>query len=565
MDDERRLIVGSAIGVTIYLALIPLLVLVYASLKPEGTLPFEAEPLVLDNYFTLFTDPSLVRVLANTALYVAGSLLIGLPIGAATAWLIERTDLPHRHTIYVLLFLPMAVPPMVTTIGYVLLFGPRSGLVNVYLRALVGSTQPSGPFDMFSLGAMIVLTGLLIVPSLVLMIGPVLRAMDPALEEAAATSGAAPLEALRRITLPLSIPGLSSAAIYYCIILIEILEIPLLIGLTVDIPVLSTYVYILTQGQAVLPKYALASAVGVIGLVVGAGLMFVYFRVTRGAPERFAVVTGKGYRARRWALGRWRFVAFSLIGLYVVFMIVLPAFALVWASLLPFWQLPSAQAFATLTLSNYTTLFGDPSAQRAYLNSLLLFVGAASGAMLLATLISWAVVRVKARGIEWLDVIAFLPLAIPSIVFALALLLLYLGTPLHGTLLVLIIAHTTRYLPFSVRSMSAAQLQIHRELEESASTSGAGTATVLGRIVLPLLMPSFVNGWLWVASHSMRDFAFPLMLTQGGTVFATFLFFAWTQGLLGRASAAAVVLTLTTVAIVALSRWYTIRKWGAEA
>src|SRR5205807_1057920 len=112
----------------------------------------------------------------------------------------------------------------------------------------------------------------------------------------------------------------------------------------------------------------------------------------------------------------------------------------------------------------------------------------------------WFAVRGKGRTARCLDVLAFAPLAIPGIVMALAILLLYIRTPLYSTIWIIVLAHVTIFIAFGTRAMNGALLQIHPELEHAAMASGAPWATALRKILLPLLWPHFLNGWLWVVA-----------------------------------------------------------------
>jgi iron(III) transport system permease protein len=191
----------------------------------------------------------------------------------------------------------------------------------------------------------------------------------------------------------------------------------------------------------------------------------------------------------------------------------------------------------------------------------ILVLAASTGTVLLATLISWVVVRDKGRWVRWLDMIAFLPRTIPGIVIALAIFLTFLRTPLYGTIAILVLAHIINYMPFAVRSIHATLLQLDPELEEAARTSGAGTLATFSLIVLPLLRPALLNSWLWVAAHSVRDFTYPLMLaTTGNIVVSQLLWQVWERGFLERASAMAVMLILSLIILALPARYMSTRN-----
>jgi iron(III) transport system permease protein len=184
-------------------------------------------------------------------------------------------------------------------------------------------------------------------------------------------------------------------------------------------------------------------------------------------------------------------------------------------------------------------------------NTVALVLTAATLSMALAAIVAWVVVRSQARGAGGLDVLTFMPTAMPGILVALALLLFAIGTPLQGTVWLIAIGHLIRYLPFATRTMHAGVLQIQKELEEAGRVSGAGGLNVFRRIVVPLVTPALVNGWLWVAAHSLRDVTFPLMLVSGtNTVIGMLLWEYWARGQVTEASATAVFLVVVLVLLV---------------
>jgi iron(III) transport system permease protein len=532
---------------TAVLVLGPLLVLVRTSLTPADSFPLDTWAVTLENFVAAYGSPATLRIALNTIWYAAGTVLLALALACAIAWLTERTDLPGRTAIRVLMFATMTVPPLALAFGWILLLNPNNGAINVLVRGLLGLED--SPFDVYSLEMMIFVSAIGLVPTMFVMLCGVFRNMDPQLESAATVLGVGRLQALRRITLPLLSPGILSVVIYMLMIMVQAFETPLAIGLTAKVPVLSTRIYLLTQPEARAPAYGLAAAFG-IGLLVLAGLLlWGYFRATR-VGERFRVVTGKGFRPRRLALGRWRLVALAGVGLFFMLKLA-PLLLLLWTSLLPFYRVPSLELLGNLSLANYASVLGRSATQRAVLNTIVLMFTSATLTMLLASLISWFAVRGKGRTARCLDVLAFAPLAIPGIVMALAILLLYIRTPLYSTIWIIVLAHVTIFLAFGTRAMNGALLQIHPELEHAAMASGAPWSTALRKILLPLLWPHFLNGWLWVVAHSMRDLTMPLMLmSTSSLVVSSAIWQLWGVGQVPAASALIVLMTLGLLALV---------------
>ncbi|WP_293860951.1 iron ABC transporter permease [uncultured Alsobacter sp.] len=540
-----RTTVWLVVAVVAVLVCGPLVVLAVSALTPAGLLPFEARGLTLDNLVGVVANPDLGRLLANTALYAAGSMALGTTMALVLAWLTERTDMPGAVVVRTVFFAWMAVPPAVLGFGWILLINPGNGVLNVWSRALLGAE----PFTIYSMWALIVTTSFSVTPTAYVMIAGLFRNMDPQLEDAGLIHGARSRTVARVITLPLLAPGLLSVGIYMLIAVVQAFELPLIVGLTARIPVLSTRIFLLSSPDAGVPNYGLAASFGLVLLVLAAVLMWGYFRIV-GAGEKYRVVGARGFRARRIWLGRWRVPAGLGAGCLLVVM-AMPVLILVWTSFLPFYQTPGPQALAQLTLANYRELLTSEAVRRAALNTGLLVLSSSTLVVLLAGLVAWISVRGRGPLARAADVLSFAPAAIPPVVMAVAILLLYLRTPLYGTMAVLVIGHVTIYLAFGTRSLSGALVQLNRDLTDAALVCGANGPTMLRRIVVPLLRPQLVNAWLWVLAHSARDLTIPIMLMTANTmVVSSVLWTMWDIPNLPGAAALATLLVVVLVVVV---------------
>jgi len=554
---QPRIVLPILTLVTVVLVAGPLIVLVHTSLLPPGTLPLSGSALTVANYVEAFGRSDTYLLIRNTLWYAGGSVALAVLLATSFAWLVERTDLPMRGAVHALMFSWMAVPPLVMAFGWILLLNPNNGALNIALMALFGLAD--SPLTIYSMWTMIAITGLSLVPTTFVMVSNILRNMDPQLENAATAAGADRLTVLRRITLPLLSPGILSVGIYLFMVMVQAFDVPLAVGLTAGVPVLSTRIFVLTSGEDGMPSYGLSAALGVVLMAIAVLLMWGYFRSIR-MGERFRVVTGKAFRPRRLALGRLRPAMAALIAVYFAIMC-LPLLALLWTSLLPYYQTPTAGALASLGLGNYRDILAQPVVHQALGNTVALVLADATIVMLLASLISWYSVRNYSRIGRWLDMLAFLPIAVPNIVIAMAIMVLYLRTPLYGTLAILILAHVSIYIAFGSRTMNAALLQIHQELENAATVSGAPWATTLRRIVLPLLWPQFLNGWLWVVAHAARDLTVPLMLmSTGNLVVSSLLWLMWEHPNVPGAAALAMLMVGALMTMVVTVRHFGLRR-----
>ncbi len=525
----------------------PLLMLVRASVAPANTLPLETARVTLAHFVTVFASPETLQLVTNTLLYALGSVSIGVAVATLLAWLTERTDMPLKTTVRVMMFSWMALPPLVLGFGWILLINPGNGALNALARSWFGLSGPL--FTIYSFWSLILITALSVVPTAYVMIAGLLRNMDPQLETAASVHGASGLTVARRVTLPLLTPGLFSVGIYMIMMVVQAFDLPLVIGLTARIPVLSTRVYLLSLPDNGLPNYGLSSAFGVVLLAAATLLMWAYFRTVQ-AGEKFRTVTGRGFRPRRVRLGRLRHAALLAPALYI-FIMALPVLILMWTSLFPFYRLPSLDALPQASLANFDRVLASGLVQRALGNTLILVAASATGVMLLGSLIAWVSVRNPGRLGRVLEGLSFAPTAVPPVVMVMAILVLYIRTPLYGTVALLVLGHLTIYLAFASRTMASALVQLHKELGDAALVSGASWFTTFRRIILPLVRPQLANGWLWVAAHSARDLTIPLaLMTSANVVVASALWLMWDFPDLPGAAAVATILVAALLLVV---------------
>jgi iron(III) transport system permease protein len=134
---------------------------------------------------------------------------------------------------------------------------------------------------------------------------------------------------------------------------------------------------------------------------------------------------------------------------------------------------------------------------------------------------------------------------------AVATLLAYLRTPLYGTVWIIVLAQVTVALPFGARMMNGALMQVHKELEQAAAASGAKWFTSLRTILLPLLLPHFLNGWLWTAAQSTRDLTIPFLLqTTDNMMISPALLQLWNTPDYPGAAALSVLMIFASMAVV---------------
>ena len=561
---REHLVIVLAILLTVWLVLVPLATLIIFSFRLGN--PWDPGGFTLEHYASAYSDPQTYSMFFNTALLAGFSTALSVALATLFAFLTERTDMPFRNVAWGLILVPMAIPGLLFAVSWTFLLSPQIGLFNVWMRnvlGFLGVETATGPLNIYSLWGMVLLEGLRGVTTTFLIMVGAFRAMDPSLEEAARVAGASGRRTFFGIFIPLLTPAILGATMYSFMTHLESLEVPLIIGLPARIHVFPTYIFYTTQRYTP-PEYGLSAALGATFLLVSILLVYLY-RYAMRQEGRFATITGKGYRPRVVALGKWRYAALSVFLLYFGLTIAAPSFVLFWSSLLPVYMTPSWELLSDLTLDHYRAIFTDSDVLDATVNTIVVALSAATLTMLLSLVVAWVILRKRFRGRTVLDAVTFLPHALPGVIVAIAFLFLYLQPPLsslhlYGTVWIIVLGLTVSYIAFGSRSMTAALAQVHVELEEASHVSGAKWLTLMRRIVLPLVLPAFIGGWIWVASHSLRNFSVPLILaTRENWLLSVVMWHTWEDGDPGQTAALGVLLIVALGVLTVGGRWLVAR------
>ncbi|MCW2538528.1 MAG: hypothetical protein JWN95_253 [Frankiales bacterium] len=554
----RSVVSTITILVLLYLVLGPLIMLVLTAFEDTSggvviTPPF---PWTSQNFIDVFTDSQTYSVLWTTVEFSVGALLFAFVVSLTFSWLIERTDLPARNTVFVFVVAPQGIPGVISAIAWSLLLNPTNGFVNLVLRSVIHSKSTTGPLNVYSLPWMILVQGMALVPLTFLLVTASLRGMNASLEDAARTSGSGFGTIVRRVTLPLLKPAIIGALVYEFVTVVEAVDIPLILGVPGHVTVLSTQIYNASHPPIGLPNYGVGSTYGGFLLILALLPLIAYNRVV-GDSGSYVTVTGKTFRPKTQKLGKWKPLAMLFAWGYIFVAFVLPLAILIWASIQPYISTVSKEAIKRSTLGSYRkTLSGDLFIT-ALKNTLILGLSAALGSMVLAVLVSWIIVRSRSR-LRWMaDVLAFLPHAIPGVVIGLATLLMYLLLPLpiYGTIWIIVIAMGTQYVSLGTRLTTGGIAQIQRSLEEAAEASGARGWQVWWRVLLPLLRPVFLNGFLLVFLASIQNLTLPLMLySTGNLVMSSLIYTRWDYGDATGTAVLSVVMTAITIVAALLLR-----------
>lgn len=502
--SARNLVVLGTAAAIAYLGLVPLGYLLWKTFTHGGALS-------LANVRDAYSTSGIGSMALNSLAFAFGSSAVAILLGTLLAYLVVRTDVPFKGLMFAASLVPLIIPGILHTISWIFLASPQIGVLNTWVIHPIFR----GNLNVFSIPGMIVVEGFHLSPLVFLLMVASFRSMDPSLEESAIMSGASLVTVVRRVTLPLARPALYAAALIMIVRGLESFEVPAVLGLPAHIWVFTSRIWSVLN--ALPPDYGQAGAFALSLLALTSIGIFAHSRLARRARS-FQTVTGKGFRPHPVALGAWRWPATGFVFAYFLVAVVGPILVLVYASTQLYYSPPSHETLSHMSLANYPTVFHDPTVRHAFVNSLILGLGTATGVMFLGAVASWLVVRTTLPGRWIVDNLAFLPLVIPGLVLGVALLYVYLRVPLaiYGTLWILFIAYLTRFMPYGMRYASTSMFQLGRELEESALMSGAGWWQMFRRIVLPLLAPGLVAGWIYILIVSVRELGSSVLLYSPG-------------------------------------------------
>lgn len=482
--------------------LLPVLFLFWGSFNIGG--PSQQASYGLANWQAAFSDPRVFDAIWTTVRLAVTRVAIAVVAGILFAWLIARTDMPGGSAFELLFWVAFFTPALPLTLGWILLLDPDTGLINQLLTRMPFIGE--GPFNVYSFwGIVWIHLTATSIPVAVILFAPAFRQMSAALEDSARMCGASALMTLRRITVPLLVPAILPATVIMLIRSLEAFEIELLVGTPVGIYVYSTRIYDLIDESP--PQYGMATALGSLFLIMIFLLAGLYLFYIRG--RRFTTITGQGFSTERIRLGRWRWFAAGLCGLYLFFSFGLSLFFLILGSFMRrfgFFDLDHP-----FTLEHWVQLFEDPILTSSLMNSLLLGTASALLAVFLFSLVAYVIVRSQLMGRQVMDMIVWAPWAIPGVLMGLALVWLYLATPLrsvlYGSMTGLVLAMVLKELPVGTQLLKAGFARLGNELEEAARMCGAAWTLTYRRVVLPLVAPVLINVAVLTFQGAVRDIA----------------------------------------------------------
>ncbi len=541
-----RIAMALAVLAILILVVFPIVSLLLGSVRGDGGISVE-------NFREALSGRLYVQAILNSLILGLWTALFSVLIGLPLAWAVARTNVPFKTLIRVTATLSYLSPPFLTAIAFVNLFSPNAGLINAFMRDVVGA--PWLTFNIFSMSGLVLVTVLHTFPFVFLLASSALQSVDASYEEAAQILGAGKIRTAMSVTLPLVLPAILSGTLLAFVNAIALFGSQAIIGLPARIVTLPTRIYALFDFP---PEYGLASALSLVFIAVTVAALFMQRRFL--ARRSYVTLSGKGSRAQLVDIGPARWVLFGFALAVFVVAIILPYTALIAVSISKSWGL---EFWKGITLANYRfILFEYDVTQRAIVNSLILATLAATFAVAIGTMIGWIDLRTTLPGRKFLDYAALVPLGLPGIVMAVALIQFWLATPfaLYGTLTILLLAYVGRYVPLGARAANASMRQVDPSLEESARILGASWGFTMREVTLPLIRPGLFAGWLLVFVPAIQELSASILLFSSSSItLAVAVYNLYETGYTEPVAALAII----NVVIIAVAIWIA-KKLGGE-
>jgi iron(III) transport system permease protein len=497
--------------------------------------------------------PRIGTTLTTTVVLAVLSSILAVLIGTLLAWCASMLPQRVRRIGELAPLLPLVVPAVAAVTGWIFLLSPRVGYLNMLLRQLPGlDSLEEGPFDIYSVTGIIIITGMLLSSFVYVFVFTGLKNMGQELEAAAAACGASPAMRFFTITLPLLRPSIIFATGVVFLLGLGQFTAPLLLGRTAKIDVLTTEMFYLTERFPI--DFGLGAALGFP--ILALGLMVVLMqKLALGEQRRFVVVSARSkynVRETRW----WAAV---VIGFYLLVTTVLPLMALIYVSISPFWT--GSLIVPELTLRHWSSVLSNRGLVDAIWTSVKTSVIGIAILIPLGFFMAFALLQSTriAKPVRMaIDLFATLPIAVPASLMGFGLLFVYSQPPIqiYGTTAVLVVTYVTLMLGHSTRLQFTTLVATGQEFLEASRASGAGPIRSLFQVLLPMCRKGIAATAALTFVLLFHEFSASLMVRSARTqVIGSVMYDVWAGGIYSQVAVLALIMVVVTVIGVCIAGW----------
>ena len=499
-----QLILFLSIAVLVVVVAFPVLLILFNAFWVEDHFNFDGAIMILQ-------QPATYQALKNSLIIAAMSTIGSTIVGTFFAWLVTRTDLPHKKFMKAMFLVPFMLPSFIGAMAWKMLLSPNAGFINQFFMQHLGFTGPI--FNIYSYLGISLVEVMYLFPFVFIQVCGALERMDPTLEESARISGAGLFTITRKITIPLVLPSILSGALLIMLYSMAHFGTVAVLGIENGIYNIPTLIYErIHQSGGSFDAIRTGTVLATV-LVISAALIIWAQRKILGSGH-YQIIGGKSFRPMELKLRGLRMPMMIFCFLYIGFTILLPTVVIFLVGSLKTYGLSFSPE--NLSLDNFKFILFEYAVTRdAIVNSVTLGFTAAIITMFAGVMISYVIVKMKVRGKGILEFLGMLPFSVPGSVIALGVILAWsgqFGVNFYNTVWIILLAYIARYMAFSLKANSAALEQVHDSLVEASRACGATMWQSLKDIVLPLVKPGMLAAFFLIFLPSLRELTVSIML-----------------------------------------------------
>jgi iron(III) transport system permease protein len=493
------------------------------------------------SYYTKFLAKGYYfKSLTNTLWLGFINTIVCLVAGFCLAYLSTRGPLSFRKPLKFLSMLPLIAPPYLFAISLIILFGHNGILTKAF----------GIKWSLYGFWGVVVAQTLAFIPLAFLMIENTLMSLNPNLEESAYDLGASEVRIIRTITIPLLAPGILKAGLLVFVMTIAEFGNAAILGGRTPFLAPDTYQMIIGEGD-----FEMGSVLSVVLIIPCIIVFFLHNFMLTG--KKFTTIGGKPVASEPRRMTPLVKVPFLVVSGLATLAIVVSFGVVLFASFTKIFGVKNE--FVLTHLLNFDS-------NLAIYNSIKVSLIAAFIGAVLGTLLSYVIVRGKFFGRTFIEMISLSGFALPGTVIGIGYLLAFNTPPLKltGGIMILALNCVFRFIAVGVEAGISKLHQINIEIEEASADLGANFLTTFYKIVLPIMFPAFIAGFIYTFMTSIVSLsAVVFLVSPGFDLAAVKIFDAAVYGEIGVASATTIKLIIIVVICMVILNLVT-RKSGFD-
>ena len=499
-----QVILFLAIAILVIVVAFPVLLILFNAFWVDGSFNFSS---ALD----ILKEPETYQALLNSLIIASCTTVGSTIVGTFFAWLVTRTDLPHKTFMKGMFLVPFMLPSFIGALAWKMLLSPNAGFINQFFIDHFGFSGPI--FNIYTYYGISGVEIMYLFPFVFIQVCGALERMDPTLEESARISGAGLFTITRKITIPLVLPSILSGALLIMLYSMAHFGTVAVLGIENGIYNIPTLIYErIHQSGGSFDAIRTGTVLATVLVVTAAFIIWLQRKIL--GSGHYQIIGGKSFRPMELKLRGLRYPLLIFCLAYIAFTILLPTAVIFLVGSLKTYGL--SFALSNLSLDNYKFILFDYKVTRdAIFNSVTLGFTAAVITMFAGVMISYVIVKMKVRGKGILEFLGMLPFSVPGSVIALGVILAWsgqFGINLYNTVWIILVAYIARYMAFSLKANSAALEQVHDSLVEASRACGATMWQSLRDVVLPLVRPGMFAAFFLIFLPSLRELTVSILL-----------------------------------------------------